>query len=76
MKEPGDERYEFESDWSLILPNNKRHVAGRPKQSKFERDRFFRRMVLSLRGIPFPEKSGVLRIQSRVRRIGTKKWTD
>jgi hypothetical protein len=67
---------EFESELSMYTPPNGNRVSlGGSHRFKFEAGRRFMRIASRYQGpAPF-ESSGILRFESRIRKVGTEEWT-
>lgn len=71
--EPGDEKDEFETEFRLVLPDGKVRQPTTSKTFRFDPVRDLRRFILRMEFADAPPE-GVMRIQNRLRKVGTDQW--
>lgn len=72
LRDKGDEGKTFESELVFINPNGDEDVKA---HSEFEfAAPFLQRFFLKIASIPMVTESGILTVESRVRRKGNKRW--
>lgn len=73
LREAADVGKEFESELAFIKPDGTETVKAR-SEFKFAEDQNLQRFFLKITNIPLLEESGVLQVESRIRRKGNKRW--
>lgn len=73
LREDSDAGKEFESELAFIKPDGTETVKAH-SEFKFADDQNLQRFFLKITSIPLLEESGVLQVESRIRRKGNKRW--
>jgi hypothetical protein len=72
MGEEGDDTELFEHEFALVTPQKTDTIPT--ETFKFSEKYKTQRFRLTLKGLPVLERSGLIEIESRVRRVGSAEW--
>jgi hypothetical protein len=74
MKDDGDEEVQFEEEIVFLLPPNDKEVVAAKGTFHFESGKYLHRSIINMLGWPPIKGSGVMWVQSRIRRKDDEQW--